>query len=85
MPCIGPIVKVASMLSAIAELDLDVIGAVLEETEDINQLTTELKDKVQARIQGRLKDQRNVRFICHQHIVCSTGGCWSVAYVAFIS
>lgn len=26
MPCIGPIVKVASMLAAIAELDLDVIG-----------------------------------------------------------
>lgn len=26
MPCIGPIVKVASMLSAIATLDLDVIG-----------------------------------------------------------
>ena len=26
LPCIGPIVKVASMLSAIADLDLDVIG-----------------------------------------------------------
>lgn len=35
-------------------------GAVLEETEDIKQLTTELKEKVQARIQGKLKDQRNV-------------------------
>ena len=37
------------------------LGAVLEETEDIKNLIDELREKVQARVQGRLSAQRNVR------------------------
>jgi hypothetical protein len=75
LPCIGEIVKAASLLSAIAELNLNVIGtnllalptishcragSVLEESEDRNQLLFELQEKIKARIEGVVADKKEV-------------------------
>jgi hypothetical protein len=76
LPCIGETVKASSLLSAIAELNLDVIGAaslehyfhwlivfvgsVLEATEGQSQLVSELQHKINVRLQGVEADQKEV-------------------------
>mmetsp|Transcript_13050 Transcript_13050/g.21342 ORF Transcript_13050/g.21342 Transcript_13050/m.21342 type:complete len:1003 (-) Transcript_13050:234-3242(-) len=50
VPLVGAIVKTASLLSAIAELEVDVIGSVLENMEDETVLLQELRDKIARRL-----------------------------------
>jgi hypothetical protein len=47
VPIIGEIVKTASLLSAIAELDVSVMGSVLEEMEARQTILSELKEKIE--------------------------------------
>ena len=51
VPLVGEIVKTASLLSAIAELEVDVIGSVLENMEDEKALLLELRDKIARRLE----------------------------------
>ena len=51
IPLVGEIVKTASLLSAIAELEVDVIGSVLESMEDESTLLKELQDKIARRLE----------------------------------
>lgn len=50
MPLIGEIVKTASMLSAIAELEIDIMGSVLEDMEDQKLLLEQLRSSATNRI-----------------------------------
>eukprot|EP00602_Paraphysomonas_sp_CaronLab_P000903 CAMPEP_0185030172 /NCGR_PEP_ID=MMETSP1103-20130426/16959_1 /TAXON_ID=36769 /ORGANISM="Paraphysomonas bandaiensis, Strain Caron Lab Isolate" /LENGTH=629 /DNA_ID=CAMNT_0027565181 /DNA_START=889 /DNA_END=2778 /DNA_ORIENTATION=- len=50
LPVVGEIVKTASMLSAIAELEVDVMGSVLEQMEDQQQLLQQLQVTAKNRI-----------------------------------
>jgi hypothetical protein len=50
IPLVGEIVKTASLLSAIAELEVDVIGSVLENMEDEKVLLLELREKISCRL-----------------------------------
>lgn len=47
VPVIGEIVKTASLLSAIAELNVSVMGSVLEEMEARKSVLTELKINIE--------------------------------------
>jgi hypothetical protein len=47
VPIIGEIVKTASLLSAIAELNVSVMGSVLEEMEARRTILTELREKIE--------------------------------------
>lgn len=60
LPCIGSIVKVSSMLSAIATLNVDVIGLVLEDMEDKRSLIYELQEKVKSRIKGEQATRQEI-------------------------
>ena len=58
LPALGEIVKVSSLLAAIANLDLDVIGSVLEATEEKEKLVKEVREKILDRIYGQgIKDK----------------------------
>ena len=46
LPCLGEIVKVASTISAISDLQLEVMGSVLEGMEDKKLLVAELQRKI---------------------------------------
>ena len=46
MPLLAWIVQDASLLSAIASLEINIIGEVIEEMEDKEKLVTELRNKV---------------------------------------
>lgn len=50
MPCLGQIVKTASLLSAISELDLNVMAHVLEDTQDRLNLLKVLRERILERI-----------------------------------
>eukprot|EP00602_Paraphysomonas_sp_CaronLab_P002491 CAMPEP_0185036978 /NCGR_PEP_ID=MMETSP1103-20130426/30777_1 /TAXON_ID=36769 /ORGANISM="Paraphysomonas bandaiensis, Strain Caron Lab Isolate" /LENGTH=831 /DNA_ID=CAMNT_0027574759 /DNA_START=395 /DNA_END=2893 /DNA_ORIENTATION=- len=60
IPLIGEIVKIASLISAIAELDVDVIGTIVEDEEEKENLCKELREKVLRRIRGAVGDQKQV-------------------------
>jgi hypothetical protein len=60
LPLLGEIVKVSSLLEAIADLDIDVIGAVLEEMEEKNSLVLELRQKILSRIVGEMDDKKQI-------------------------
>jgi Ca2+-binding EF-hand superfamily protein len=67
VPLVGAIVKAASLLSAIAELEVDVIGSVLENMEDETVLLQELREKIARRlehvnVQAEKKDIVNALF-----------------------
>ena len=53
LPSLGEIVKVSSLLAAISDLDLDVIGSVLEISEEKTQLVNEVREKILTRIHGK--------------------------------
>lgn len=50
MPCLGQIVKTASLLSAISELDLNVMATVFEDTQDRMTLLKLLRERILERI-----------------------------------
>ena len=50
MPCLGQVVKTASVLSAISELDLNVMATVFEDTQDRMTLLKLLRDRILERI-----------------------------------
>mmetsp|Transcript_36784 Transcript_36784/g.68420 ORF Transcript_36784/g.68420 Transcript_36784/m.68420 type:complete len:383 (+) Transcript_36784:2-1150(+) len=61
LPLLGEIVKVSSLLAAIADLDLDIIGSVLELTEEKATLLKEVREKILARVDGQTeKDQMRI-------------------------
>lgn len=60
LPLLGEIVKVSSLLEAIADLDIDVIGSVLEEMEDKTRLIQELRLKILSRIVGESDDKKRI-------------------------
>ena len=60
LPLLGEIVKVSSLLEAIAELDIDIIGAVLEEMEEKNILIEELRKRILSRIVGEMCDKKDI-------------------------
>jgi len=60
IPLIGETVKIASVISAIAELNVDVIGTIVEEEEKNQNLCNELREKVLRRLRGAVGDQKQV-------------------------
>lgn len=60
LPSLGEIVKVSSLLAAVADLDLDVIGSVLEVTEEKTKLVAEVREKILTRIHGKHRDKLKI-------------------------
>lgn len=60
VPLLTQTVKTASMLAAIATLDVEVIGEVLEETEERSQLIEELRNKITRRTKGSNLNQQEL-------------------------
>eukprot|EP00602_Paraphysomonas_sp_CaronLab_P006901 CAMPEP_0185023094 /NCGR_PEP_ID=MMETSP1103-20130426/5786_1 /TAXON_ID=36769 /ORGANISM="Paraphysomonas bandaiensis, Strain Caron Lab Isolate" /LENGTH=501 /DNA_ID=CAMNT_0027555517 /DNA_START=1028 /DNA_END=2533 /DNA_ORIENTATION=- len=60
LPVIGQIVKTASLLSAISELDMDAMGHVLEEMEDQQHLLEQLQKNIMARIGVRGAEAKEI-------------------------
>lgn len=64
-PCIALTIKICSQLHAIVYLDLEVVGQVLEEMEDMEELKVQLRDRVLAQIATLAPDQRHQRHLIH--------------------
>jgi len=60
LPSIGAIVKVASLISAIAQLDIDVIGTIAEAKEENDRLCSELRAKILSRVKGERMNQKDI-------------------------
>ena len=60
LPLLGEIVKVSSLLAAIADLDLDIIGSVLELTEEKTMLVKEVREKILCRIDGQTETDKMI-------------------------
>jgi hypothetical protein len=76
VPIIGEIVKTTSLLSAIAELGVGVVGSVLEEMEARQTILSELKEKIERSL-AHEKDFSHHR--CHRtfRAINSTERAWS--------
>lgn len=64
-PCIALTIKICSQLNAVVYLDLKVIGAVLEEQEDMEVLKAQLRDRIVTQISSLTGDQRQQRHFVH--------------------
>lgn len=69
MPLLAWIVQDASLLSAIASLEINIIGEVIEEMEDKEKLITELRNKVSQTTASEGNTLTKQEVCIHDHLI----------------
>lgn len=71
IPSIGSIAQTSSLLTAVSELNLEVVHDVLIETEDVNILLDELRTKMLERI-ATVETEANKKMDVSCDVLCTT-------------